>query len=98
VTATAYPRPDRKPPATSAPKFRPGIDSLAEDRLRRSTYLALRDVACDAREGVLRLRGRLPSHYLKQVAQALAAEVEGVREVVNQIVVIAPTDPPGPCR
>lgn len=62
----------------------------AEVRLRRSAYLALRDVSCILLEGsILRLRGRLPSHYLKQVAQALVAGIEGVRQVDNQIVVAA---------
>jgi hypothetical protein len=31
------------------------------------------------------LRGRLPSQYLKQVAQTLASGVEGVGRVVNLI-------------
>jgi osmotically-inducible protein OsmY len=66
------------------------INLEAEDRFRRSGYFALRDISCDARNGVLHLRGRLPSYYLKQVAQAVAAEVEGVRRVVNRIEVIAP--------
>jgi osmotically-inducible protein OsmY len=57
----------------------------AENRLRHSGHLALRDIACEAREGVLRLRGRVPSYYLKQIAQAIVAEVEGVVAVINQI-------------
>ncbi|GEM_PF-967503 len=65
------------------------IEEEAEDRLRRSGYLALRDISCEVREGVARLRGRLPTHYLKQVAQAIVAEVEGVVVVMNQIKVIA---------
>jgi osmotically-inducible protein OsmY len=69
------------------------IEREAEDRLRRRGYLALWDVSCDARDGVVRLRGRVPSYYLKQVAQAEAAEVEGVRRVVNRIEVTAPSRP-----
>ena len=65
------------------------IEEEAEDRLRRSGYLALRDISCEVREGVARLRSRLPTHYLKQVAQAIVAEVEGVVVVMNQIKVIA---------
>jgi osmotically-inducible protein OsmY len=72
---------------------RQAIARVAEDRLRRSGYLALRDVSCDAREGVVYLRGRLPAHYLKQVAQALAAGVEGVCRVVNLIEVATPARP-----
>lgn len=71
------------------------IQREAELRLRRSGYLALSEISCDARGGVVYLRGRLPSYYLKQVAQAVAAEVVGVRRVVNRIEVIAPA-PPAP--
>jgi osmotically-inducible protein OsmY len=42
------------------------------------------------RDGVLRLRGHLPSHYLKQIALAAVAEVEGVRTIVNEIEVRRP--------
>lgn len=65
------------------------IDQEVACRLRRSGYLALRDVSCDVRGGMLSLHGRLPTHYLKQVAQAIAVEVEGVTSVVNRIDVVA---------
>lgn len=60
------------------------------DRLRQRGYSALWDVTCDVHDGTARLLGRLPSHYLKQVAQSTAAEVAGVRRVVNLIVVAGP--------
>jgi osmotically-inducible protein OsmY len=66
------------------------IGRRAEEQLRRSGYLALRDVSCDARRGVVYLRGSLPSYYLKQVAQAIAAGVEGVGHVINRIQVLKP--------
>jgi hypothetical protein len=58
---------------------------LAERALRSSPYLVLRNVACQHHDGVLTLRGCLPSYYLKQVAQAVVAPIEGVRLVVNEI-------------
>jgi len=61
---------------------------LAERALRSSPYLALRNVACEHRGGVLTLRGYLPTYYLKQIAQAVVARVEGVRQVVNDIEVV----------
>src|SRR5439155_22005858 len=61
---------------------------LAERALRNSPYLALRNVDCDCHDGGLTLRGRVPTYYLKQVAQAAAARVEGVRQVVNEIEVL----------
>jgi len=75
---------------SSAPPHCDAIMREVVDRFRRSGYQALSDVSCDARDDVIYLRGRLPSYYLKQVAQAAAAEVEGVRRVVNRIEVIAP--------
>jgi hypothetical protein len=61
---------------------------LAERALRSSPYLALRNVACDCQDGVLTLRGCLPTYYLKQVAQAAVARVTGVQRIVNEIEVV----------
>ena len=66
------------------------VGESAVDRLRSSSYYALRDIRCEYREGVLTLLGRLPSHYLKQVALKVVAEVEGVTEIVNRIEVGMP--------
>jgi hypothetical protein len=65
------------------------IDRRAEERLRRSSYLALRDVSCLASDGVVYLHGTLPTYYLKQLAQEIAAGVEGVHCVINRIEVFA---------
>jgi len=75
-----------------AAKARPpaiAIDRVVEDLLRRSGYLALRDVSCVALGDVLYLRGRLPSYYLKQVAQEVAASAAGARRLINFIEVSA---------
>jgi len=61
------------------------VRTMAEARLRRSGYSALRDVNCVFHDGMLTLRGRVPTHYLKQVAQQRVRELEGVRWVNNQI-------------
>lgn len=65
---------------------------IAEVRFRGSSYPELRRVRCDFHEGVLTLRGRVSSFYITQLAQALAARIPGVEEVVNRIEVkeIAP--------
>jgi osmotically-inducible protein OsmY len=68
----------------------PGLKELAEGRLRRNPYLALKSVSCECRDGVLVLRGCLPSYYLKQVAQEAVASLEGVAAVDNQIQVVTP--------
>ena len=61
--------------------------SALQRRLRDSGHLALRDIDCTLEEGVLRLRGRLSSFYLKQIALAIAHESEGIRAVDSQLVV-----------
>jgi osmotically-inducible protein OsmY len=65
---------------------------LAESRFRGSSYPELRRVRCDFHEGVLTLRGKVSTFYTTQLAQALAARIPGVEEVVNRIEVkeIAP--------
>jgi carbon storage regulator len=83
----ALPSLARKNPAAAC---LPAINQTAEEQLRQSGYLALRDISCHASDGVLTLRGSLPSHYLKQVAQEIVSRVEGVRNVVNRIEVRAP--------
>jgi osmotically-inducible protein OsmY len=80
-------------PATPTRTRYSGLQELAEGCLRRNPYLALQHVSCDGREGVLVLRGCLPSYYLKQVAQEVVARLEGVQRVDNQIQVVTPADP-----
>ena len=65
--------------------MRTAIAEAALGRLHRSSYTALRGVGCSFRDGLLELHGILPSHYLKQVAQNLVSDVEGVTTVVNRI-------------
>jgi hypothetical protein len=72
----------------------PGPQELAEGCLRRHPYLALKNVCCDWLDGVLVLRGCLPSYYLKQIAQEAVASLEGVERIDNQIQVVTPAGPP----
>ena len=65
------------------------IEEAAEGHLWRSGYLALRDISCTCREEVVTLRGCLPTYYLKQIAQHVIAEIEGVCRIINQIEVQA---------
>jgi hypothetical protein len=74
-------------------------DAIAESALgllRSSPYSALRGVGCTCRDGTLELRGLLPSHYLKQVAQTLVTGLDGVTAVVNRIEVVPHGPPPAP--
>ena len=66
-----------------------GVAGWAEVRLHGNGYRVLKNIACDYRDGVLTLRGRLPSYYLKQVAQETVARIAGVQRIDNQIEVLA---------
>jgi osmotically-inducible protein OsmY len=68
-----------------------GIEETAASHLRTSPYLALRDIGCSYRDGVLTLRGCVATYYLKQLAQTLVGDLEGVRAVINRIEVLAPS-------
>src|SRR5688572_9874443 len=55
-------------------------DSIAEtvqSRLQMSPYRSLQRLRCDYYEGVLALRGEVPTFFLKQVAQTIARKVQG---------------------
>jgi osmotically-inducible protein OsmY len=72
------------PPSSEQAKMK----ELAETCLRSNPYLALKNISCDWRDGVLCLRGCLPSYYLKQIAQEAVASLEGVKRIDNQIEVV----------
>jgi osmotically-inducible protein OsmY len=76
----SFDRPDRE-----YDEFEESIVRRVQDRLSRSPYSVLGRVASSYHRGALRLRGCLPSHYLKQVAQELVSRIEGVNDVINQI-------------
>jgi hypothetical protein len=81
--------PDAKGQLSLPTGIRIGTAELAESRLRHNSYLALRNICCDYGKGVLTLRGCLPTYYLKQVAQEVVAQMEGVEEIVNQIEIMS---------
>jgi osmotically-inducible protein OsmY len=70
------------------------MERQAAARLRRSPYSEVRSVACEFHEGLLRLRGRVSSFYLKQVAQTAVMDLDGVEEIHNHLEVVSPPDCP----
>ncbi len=80
-------------PSATPGDGRPGaarIAEQAESRLQGHRYRVLRAVSCATRDGVLTLHGRLPTYYLKQIAQEAVAGIPGVRRIDNRIEVAAP--------
>ncbi len=70
------------------------IEAEAQSRLQTSGHPQLRKVSCEFHEGVLILRGQVPTFYLKQVAQTLVRRLEGVGEINNRLEVAAQSCPP----
>lgn len=71
---------------TAAPTVSHGaLAAEVEMRLQTSPHLCLRSVTCDQREGVVVLRGRVPSYYHKQLAQELVRQIAGTFAIVNVV-------------
>lgn len=70
--------------------MRRSIVHEAEDKLNASSHLLRNNVECEYLNGVLVIRGRVPSFYLKQTAQTLIQGIEGVSRVENDIQVVNP--------
>lgn len=60
-----------------------------DQALRGTGYLSLRNLEIIVTQGLVVLRGRLPSYYMKQVAQAAVRAVPGVGEVHDQLDVVS---------
>jgi osmotically-inducible protein OsmY len=56
--------------------------------LRATGYVPLRHLDVVAADGFVILKGRVPSYYLKQLAQTAVLELPGVDEVRNELDVI----------
>jgi osmotically-inducible protein OsmY len=65
--------------------FKDFVAVAAEARLLKSSCLGLRHVSCEFDEGVLTLRGAVPSSGLKQVAQDLVGRLNGVAKIENRL-------------
>jgi osmotically-inducible protein OsmY len=61
------------------------IEGSVAARLRQSPYPALRRISCRLGDAALILRGRVPSYYMKQVAQIIAVSVDGASVVQNEL-------------
>jgi osmotically-inducible protein OsmY len=56
-----------------------------ERALRATGYPALRDVEIVVRDGRVVLGGRVPSYYMKQIAQVAVLAVPGALELANDL-------------
>ncbi len=65
-----------------------GLAERVERALCATGYLSLRAVEVSACDGQIVLRGRVPSYYMKQVAQAVGLAIAGVRGLHNHLDVV----------
>jgi hypothetical protein len=62
---------------------------VAERGLRSSQYPPLKTISCDCQDGVLILRGSVPTYYLKQMAQEVVAhQFDKAERLENRIQVV----------
>jgi osmotically-inducible protein OsmY len=86
----APPSRDADTKTASLKQEKEAIAARVEARMRHSGYYELRGVSCDFHEGILILRGCVPSFHLKQLAQSLVFHLDGVQELSNRLEVVPP--------
>jgi len=74
-------------PFASSPDDR--LARAAERQLREGTHLPLLRLTCTCQDGVVAIHGRVPSYYLKQLAQTLVRRLHEVRGIDNRVQVVA---------
>jgi hypothetical protein len=62
-----------------------GLRSAAMKLLQSSGYAALRRLQCEIKEGVVIVHGIVASYFLKQMAQAVIQQLDGIQKVTNLV-------------
>jgi hypothetical protein len=78
--------------SSNSPVARATAAAVLVERARaclRADSHRLENVSCDFHCGALRLRGEVPTYYLKQVAQSLLLSVSGDHRIQNELIVIS---------
>jgi osmotically-inducible protein OsmY len=66
-----------------------GLAERVERALRATGYSPVHAVEVSVRGRLVILRGRVPSYYMKQLAQAAVLDVPGVRDLRNDVLVVS---------
>lgn len=72
----------------SSPSEKEVVEASVRSKLQRCSYPQVQSVLCEFHEGVLTLRGRVSSYYLKQIVQNLVLGMDNVVEVNNRVEVV----------
>jgi osmotically-inducible protein OsmY len=62
-----------------------GLRSAALKLLQSSGYAALRRLQCQVTEGVVIVHGIVPSYFLKQMAQTVIQQLDGIQRMTNLV-------------
>ncbi|MGH7140441.1 MAG: hypothetical protein ACREHD_32300 [Pirellulales bacterium] len=76
-----------RPPPTSRG---PSTGAEAQRRLQNSPYPAHHRLRCSFRAGVLIVQGQVSSYYMRQMAWALVADLDGIDQFVDRVEVVEP--------
>ena len=79
---------DVSPPDQNSMQETEAILAEAKTRFLLSPYHELHAVNCDFHNGVLTLRGRVPSSFLKQIAQTIVFSMERIEAIDNRLEVV----------
>ena len=77
--------PSRLEPKSKPASPDPRVSEQVSHAWQRSGYRDLRGLKCEFDGGIVTIRGQVGSYFLKQMAQAIAARVEGVKRINNQL-------------
>lgn len=69
----------------------PHYETRLESLLGASPFAAIRHLSVGSKDGKLILSGRVPNFYTKQVALALAASLQNLGTVIDEVEVSLPT-------
>ena len=61
------------------------VELAAQEKLLQTSYPEIRHLICEFHEGILSLRGRVSSFYMKQQAQAALQGLAGFERVMNHL-------------
>lgn len=62
-----------------------GLRSAAMKLLQSSDYAALRRLRCEVTEGVMIVHGVVTSYFLKQMAQTVLRQLDGIQSLRNMV-------------
>jgi protein-tyrosine phosphatase len=74
--------------SSDGPRDAKKLAEAARHRILHQPHLTQQRIWCECEQGRLSLHGQVPSFYFKQLAQEAVVDMEGVRQVVNEIEVI----------